>query len=160
MTTGRGAVQTYVSQPGCAIRQFHPVCSMSQTIWLLNWIVACRRISKEIKTLIIKLLSIQFFRPPFASSPLGPHVLYRTLLSNIPKIVLHEQKSFPKTYTNNKENKSETGSTWAPAPVCRRVLKNCHASDCTADLLTWFPVPATSCSWAVALKESKWLQIK
>jgi hypothetical protein len=103
-------------------------------------------LSKEINTLIIKLLIIQFFRPPFAFSLLGPHVLYRTLLSNILKIVLHEQKSFPKTHTNNKENKSETGSTWAPAPVCRRVLKNYHSSDCAADLLTWFPVSATSCS--------------
>jgi hypothetical protein len=43
MTSGRGAVQTYVSQRGCAIRQLHPVCSMSQTIWLRDWIVACRR---------------------------------------------------------------------------------------------------------------------
>jgi hypothetical protein len=32
-----------VSQRGCAIRQLHPLCSMTQTILLRNWIVACRR---------------------------------------------------------------------------------------------------------------------
>jgi hypothetical protein len=145
MTSGRGAVQTCVSQRGCAIRQLHTVCSMSQTIWLRNWIVACRR------TLIISCGSLMqlfscatkncmwarsliilgeehtlwssslcsFLQPPTTSSLFGPNILLSILFSNTLSEHLSTLCKRPHAYTTG--NIDTVGTTMQGRSNNRRI---------------------------------------